>query len=165
LRAVALGRIGAPHGVRGWCRVQSWTRPHAAILEFERWLVGDGDERRVVHPLEGRETAKGLVVRLAECGDRDAVTALRHATVAVPRDELPELADGEWYWADLEGLRVETSDGVDLGRVDHLLETGANDVLVVRGDRERLIPWETESVVVAVEPDADRLVVDWDPEV
>jgi 16S rRNA processing protein RimM len=162
MRAVAIGRIGAPHGVRGWCRVQSWTRPPEAILAFERWLIGD--EHHAYRVVESRETAKGLIVRLAACRDRDAALALRHAIVAVPRDELPALPEGEWYWADLEGLRVETTDGVELGRVDHLLETGANDVLVVRGDRERLIPWETQSVVRSVEPDAERLVVDWDPD-
>lgn len=164
MRAVALGRIGAPHGVRGWVRVQSWTRPPAAILEFNRWLVGSLDDPVPYGVAEVAQTAKALLVRLEGVRDRDDAAALRHATVAVERSELPELDAGEWYWADLEGLRVETTDGVALGRIDHLLETGANDVLVVRGDRERLIPWETQRVVRAVEPEYGRLVVDWDPD-
>lgn len=164
MRAVALGRIGAPHGVRGWVRVQSWTRPPAAILEFDRWLVGSLDAPVAYDVAEVAQTAKALLVRLDGVRDRNGATALRHATVAVERSELPELEAGEWYWADLEGLLVETTDGVALGRIDHLRETGANDVLVVRGDRERLIPWETERVVRAVEPEHARVVVDWDPD-
>jgi len=164
MHAVALGRIGAPHGVRGWVRVQSWTRPPAAILEFDRWLVGSPEDPVAYSVAEVAQTAKALLARLEGVHDRDRAVGLRHATVAVERGELPELDTGEWYWADLEGLRVETTDGVALGRIDHLLETGANDVLVVRGDRERLIPWETEDVVRAVEPEHGRLVVDWDPD-
>ncbi len=164
MRPVALGRIGAPHGVRGWVRVQSWTRPPAAILEFDRWLVGRLNNPVAYEVAEVAQVPKGLLVRLAGVTDRDGAAALRHAGVAVDRDELPELDADEWYWADLEGLDVETTDGVALGRIDYLLETGANDVLVVRGDRERLIPWETEQVVCAVEPEQGRVVVDWDPD-
>jgi 16S rRNA processing protein RimM len=163
MRAVALGRIGAPHGVRGWLRVQSWTRPPAAILEFERWLVGPLDVPVAYDIADASQTAKALLVRLAGVGDRDQAAALRHATIAVARGELAELEAGEWYWADLEGLAVETPAGESLGRVAHLMETGANDVLVVRGERERLIPWETERVIRAVEPEQGRIVVDWDP--
>jgi 16S rRNA processing protein RimM len=77
---------------------------------------------------------------------------------------LPSAGEDEYYWADLEGLRVETSEGVDLGIVDHLIETGANDVLIVRGDRERLIPFLRPSVVREIDLDASRIVVEWDPD-
>lgn len=164
MRPVTLGRIGAPHGVRGWVRVQSWTRPPEAILDFDRWLVGADEARREYTIADAGRTAKGLIVRLEGCSDREAAAALRHAPVAVPRAALPEPEPGEWYWADLEGLAVETVDGTPLGRVDHLMETGANDVLVVRGERERLIPWVMDRFVRSVEPEAGRIVVDWDPE-
>lgn len=164
-RPVTIGRIGAPQGVRGWFRVQSFARPPESILDFRHWWVdaGNGWQRRSIR--DSRVQPKGqLAVALDGCDDRDAAAALRHATIAVDRDELPEPERGEWYWVDLIGLAVETTDGIRLGRVDRLLETGANDVLVVRGERERLIPWVPGRFVTAVEPGAGRIVVDWDPE-
>ena len=159
---IALGRVGAPHGVRGWLRVQSWTRPPEAILGFERWLVGtDAAAYRLA---SGSSDSKGLLARLEGIDDRSAAEALKHAEIRIERADLPPPGPGEWYWADLVGLAVETVDGAALGRVDHLLETGANDVLVVRGDRERLVPWIAGEVVQAVDPAQGRIVVDWDPD-
>jgi len=82
----------------------------------------------------------------------------------VPRSALPAAGEDEYYWSDLEGLRVETLEGVDLGTVDHLIETGANDVLIVRGDRERLIPFLRPSVVREIDLVAARIRVAWDPD-
>ena len=84
--------------------------------------------------------------------------------IAVERDQLPELANDEYYWTDLEGLQVRTCAGVTLGRVDHLLATGANDVLVVQGEREHLIPFVLGSVVKAVHLSDGWMEVDWDPD-
>lgn len=163
-RPIVLGRVGAPHGVRGWVRIQSYARPPESILGFARWLLDSGTGWRPRELTDSRITNKGLIARLDGCDDRDAALSLRHAAIAVERDELPELPPGEWYWADLEGLAVETVDGTPLGHVDHLLETGANDVLVVQGERERLIPWIADQVIREVDPGAGRLVVDWEPD-
>jgi len=86
------------------------------------------------------------------------------AEVWIARSSLPAAAPGEYYWADLEGLAVATVEGVDLGVVDHLVATGANDVLVVQGERQRLIPFVTGQFVVSIDLAARRIVVDWDPE-
>lgn len=163
-RPVTLGRVGAPHGVGGWLRVRSAARPPESILEFDHWLIGGPGTWTEYRVLDGRARSNGLVARLDGVADRDAAAALRHAAIAVPRAALPAPAADEWYWADLVGLAVETVDGTPLGRVDGLLETGANDVLVVRGERERLIPWLPGRVVMRVEAGAGRLVVDWDPD-
>ena len=82
----------------------------------------------------------------------------------MPRDRLPPPAPGEYYWADLEGLAVETTEGVPLGKVSHLFETGANDVMVVEGERKRLLPFVTGQYIVSVDFEAGRIVVDWDPD-
>ena len=158
------GRSGAPHGVRGEVRVRSYARPPESILEFEHWWLDAGDGWRVWTVHRSRVQNNGIVVALAGCDDRETAASLRHAVIAVPRSALPEPAPDEYYWHDLVGLRVETADGVDLGYVDHLFETGANDVLVVQGDRERLIPWVQGREVRAVEPSEGRIVVDWDPD-
>lgn len=164
MRRVTLGRIGAPYGVRGWVRIHSDARPPESILDFERWWVETRDGTRELNVIASQYRQRDLVARLEGCEDRDAAARLRHGLISVPAESLPDPDEDEWYWHELIGLQVVTTDGTPLGRVDHLIETGANDVLVVRGERERLIPWIPDEVIRSVEPDADRMVVDWDPE-
>ena len=113
---------------------------------------------------EAKTHGKGLVAKFKGCDDRDAAARLNGQEIAIRRDQLPPAEEGEYYWRDLQGLEVLTLDGVSLGKVDHLLETGANDVLVVKGDRERLIPYVTGPIVKAVDLKAGTLQVDWDPD-
>jgi 16S rRNA processing protein RimM len=106
-----------------------------------------------------------MVAQLPGVDDRDQAAALIGTDIHVAREQLPPPAKGEYYWVDLEGLEVVTTDNVELGRVSHLFATGANDVVVVRdGTRERLIPFVQGSYVRSVDLSAGRMVVDWDPE-
>lgn len=159
---LVLGRIVGVYGVRGWVRVFTETEPREAILGYSPWLLGPHHEPRVV--VAGRRHGKGVVARLAGCEDRDQAIALVDQEIAVDRDQLPPSLPDEPYWTDLEGLEVWTLDGVRLGVVDHLFSTGVNDVLVVLGDRERLLPFAWGDVVSAVDLDQGRIEVDWDPD-
>lgn len=159
-RLVVLGRIAGVYGVRGWVRVHSDTAPRENILRYSPWMVG-GQPRTVA---EGRRHGKGLVARLEGCDDRDQAVTLVGQSIEIRRDQLPPPRPDEFYWADLEGLQVETLEGVDLGVVDHLFETAANDVVVVRGERERLIPFLWGDVIKDVDFSAGLLRVDWDPD-
>ena len=162
-RLVTLGRISGLHGVQGWLKIYSDTRPRENILNYSPWYLqrGQGWEKWI--PENGRRQGKLVVAKLQGCNDREAARELMEAVIAVHRSQLPETAD-EFYWADLEGLQVVTTQGVELGRVSHLFETGANDVLVVRGDRERLLPWIWEQVIQDVNLEQGRIIVDWDLE-
>ncbi len=151
-------------GVQGWVRVMSHTEPRKNILAYSNWQIRRGESWQTLKLLEGRLQGKGVVVRLEGLDDRDVARGLVGCDIAINRDELPPLADDEYYWSDLQGFDVVTTDGVVLGQVDHLFETGANDVLVVRGDREHLIPMVFEQYVKDVDLDAGRIEVDWDPE-
>jgi 16S rRNA processing protein RimM len=155
-----MGRVAAPFGVKGWVRIQVFTEALDSLLDYPTWWVGrEGDwhERQVE---EADVHGRTLVARLAGCDDREAAAALAGAQVAVTRDALPEPEAGEYYWRDLQGLRVANLQGEELGTVSHLLETGAHDVLVVEGDRERLIPF-VDAYVVKVDLARGELVVDW----
>ena len=114
--------------------------------------------------LSGRIHGKGLVARLEGVDDRDTAHSLKGFDIAVNRDQLPKTTEGEYYWVDLEGLDVRTIEGVALGKVDYLFETGANDVLVVKGDRERLVPYISDQVIKSVDLQKALIVVDWDPD-
>lgn len=162
--AVTLGRIAAPFGVKGWVKVQSFTEPQEGLLGYRQWHVDvPGAGPRVLHPVEGRRHGHLLAVRLDGVASREAAAGLRNCDVRVPREDLPDPGPGQYYWADLVGLAVETTDGVGLGRVDHFVETPANPVMVVIGERERwlpLVPRHLKQVDLA----AGRVVVDWDPD-
>ena len=164
-RLVLLGRIVAVHGVRGEVKLESFTEPREQIFRYRPWLLRGPAAELTVERARGRGQGKGLVAELPGVADRDAALALVGAEIRVPRAALPEPAPGEYYWFDLEGLEVATLQGVPLGRVSHLVATGANDVLVVRdGERERLIPFIPGHFVSRVDLDEGRITVDWDPE-
>lgn len=156
-RPVVLGRIAGVYGIKGWVRVLSYTRVREDILRYPSWLVGT-EWRRV---RVGRRQGAGVVAQLEGIDDRDQALALVGAEIAVARSDLPALAPGEFYWADLIGLEVVTTQGVALGRVRRLFETGANDVLVIEGERERLLPY-LKDVVKDVDLARGRMTVEWD---
>ena len=166
-RRVEVGRIVAVHGVRGGLKLESWTEPRTQIFEYRPWtpVLSDGS-RRQCSGASGHRQGKGLLAALPEIEDREQALALVGARIEVPRAALPPPAAGEYYWADLEGLRVSNMDNVDLGRVDHVLATGANDVLALIDDagRERLVPFVPDMVIKDVDLESGCLRVDWDPE-
>lgn len=127
-------------------------------------MLKKGDEIKVVNVVDGQLQGKTIVAQLAGVNDRGQAAGLMGWDVFITQDQLPAAAKGEYYWSDLVGLKVETIDGVQLGVVDSLLETGANDVIVVQGERERAIPFLQGQTVIDIDLDAGRIVVDWDPE-
>lgn len=164
---VGLGRISGTYGVRGWVKIFSYTQPRERILEYSTWhLAADeppaAEPAAATHLESGRRHGKGIVAKLAGIEDRDAAVALIGSGIYVPREALPHAAPGEYYWADLEGLEVCDTHGMSLGVVDHLLETGAHDVMVLAGDANRLIPFVPETVVVRVDLERGVITVDWD---
>lgn len=161
---LVVGRISGLYGVRGWLKIYSHTQPRENIIGYSPWLIGTEGAWRSVAVEDGRAQGKGVVAKLAGYDDRDAAAALIGHEIAIRRDQLERLTAGEYYWADLEGLRVVTLDGVELGVVDHLFETGANDVVVVRGDRERLVPFVRGDVIRKIDLQGGVMEVDWDPD-
>lgn len=162
-RRILLGRIHGAFGVRGELKLESFTEPAAQILRYQPWTVRDPQGReREIPGARGRNTAKGVVLQLPGVEDRDAAEALRGSEVFVPRSALPPPGPGEYYWVDLEGLRVVNLEGADFGTVSHLFSTGANDVLVAQGDRERMIPFVEPDYIRSVDFDAGVVTVDWD---
>ena len=161
---LVMGRILAPYGVKGWVRVVTFTEAPENLLAYSPWhlmLNGRWQEAEVLH---GREHGKGLVVQLAGCEDRDAAAVFSGTDIGVYRSQLPAPDADEYYWSDLVGLQVYTTQGALLGVVDHLIETGANDVLVIRGEREHLVPFVREQVIRSIDLEAGVMRVDWDPD-
>lgn len=166
---VTVGRITAVYGVRGWVKVYSHTQPMDNILRFDRWWLQGQDGWEPLKIDRGRRRGKGLIAHIEGVDDRNDAAHYCQRDIAIRRSDMPRLEEGEFYWHQLEGLRVISHfDGreYDFGRVERLMETGANDVLVVRGGeggRERLIPYLPNEFVTCIDLDAGVITVAWDP--
>lgn len=170
---LTVGRITGVFGIKGWVKVKSHTRPEDSILEYQPWWVKTRHGVKEVEIAQQQMSNKGLMVRLEGVEDRTAAEDYIRCDIAVEKQVLPELDDQDFYWHQLVGLNVVScSDGQEivLGKVDHLIETGANDVLVVKptatsiDDQERLVPYVFEQYVLEVNLDSEVIKVDWDPE-
>lgn len=162
---VTLGHVSGAHGIQGWIKVHSETSPRENILGYSPWQLVHEGRRETREVSSGRLQGKSVVAKLAGCNDRNQAEGLKGAEITVSRAALPETTrPGEYYWADLLGLRVETIDGIELGRIDRLFETGANDVIVVVGERERLVPYIWGQVIREVDLGSGLMQVDWDPD-
>ena len=169
-KPILLGQISGLYGVQGWVKIFSYTSPRENILNYSPWLLGNDSagettkKWKSVHIRSGRKAGKTLVCHIEGYDDPETARKLIGTDIAINRDQLAATEQGEYYWSDLQGLKVETLTGQHLGTVDHLFETGANDVLVLKGERKRLIPYITGQTVIKVDLENGVMQVDWDPD-
>jgi 16S rRNA processing protein RimM len=160
-RRIEVGRLGAPHGVRGWLRVQSFTEPPQRLFEWKVWrLRPEHGPERDVKLLEARPQGNGWIARLDGIDERDAASRLTGQMVLIDRELLPPTAGREHYRDDLIGFEAKNVDGALLGVVDHFVDTPGNVVMVIKGAREHLVP-VTAQHLRSVDKDARRVIVDW----
>jgi 16S rRNA processing protein RimM len=169
-KVLVAGKITGAYGVKGWVKIHSYTEPQENFLQFGEWRL---QRRGVLEPIDfdaGKRHGKGLVAHIAGVDDRAQAESYRGLEVAVSATELPALEEGDYYWHQLQGLQVWCVAGNYrnlLGEVDYLIDTGANDVLVVRAcagsidDRERLIPYLPGDVVTRVDLEQGVIEVNW----
>ena len=167
---IVVGKFGATYGIRGWLKVFSYTDNTESIFDYSPWFVEQGG-KWVEYKVESwKRHNKGLVVKLDGLDVREDAQLMTNFEILIDPAVLPELPEDEFYWRDLIGMQVVTDKGYDLGTVSDLLETGSNDVLVVKanlkdafGQKERLIPFLEEQVIKHIDREAQRIEVDWDP--
>jgi len=157
---VVMGRIAAPFGIKGWVKVQSFGDDPGTLMDFESWRVGRGAVQTHYTVEAIKDHSNALVAKLVGVDDRDAAYALRGQEISVERRHLPPPADDEFYWSDLIGLKAVNRQGIELGRVDSLMESGAHDLLVIKGKREYLIPFVAQ-FVGKVDVAGGQVEVDW----
>ena len=167
---VTLGKVGAVYGIKGWLKIHSFTDDQEAILDYFPWSLKLGNKIQSVDITDWRKHNNGLVVKVAGIDDRDIAQKLVGSEIFVSEEALSDLPDGEFYWRDLIGMAVVTDKGYDLGLVSDIMETGANDVLVVKanlkdgfGKKERLIPYLVDQVILSISIEDKQICVDWDP--
>ena len=173
---LAVAKIVGVYGIKGWVKLKVNLETPASLASLKPQFLTDSRQRssRPIRVLNVRAQGKGYIASLEGVEDRNAAELLRGYDIMVPKSALPDLEEGEFYWDDLVGCTVRTSDGegnlIDLGTVNYLLETGANDVLVVRAsetsidDRERLIPYVEGDVILKVDLAEAVIDVKWHPD-
>lgn len=167
---LVVGRITSVYGVKGWVKLYSHTDPIEGIFKYPNWWLKTQKGWQPIVLNQGRLQGRGLVASVNGYTDRDQVKEICGSDIYIEQKELPKLDAGDYYWGQLEGLKVTTKEGIFLGKVEQLMETGANDVLVVRAcegslDREeRLIPYVPDMYVLNVDLEQQSMLVDWDPE-
>ena len=162
---ISVGEISGVFGIKGWVKVFSLTEPRENILTYSPWILKKGSEVKEVKLIDGKRQGKSVVASIEGISDRNVAESFCGWEILINKSQLPETEEGVYYWADLVGLLVQTEQGVNLGVVDYLLETGANDVLVVKDDeQERLIPFINGQVVKKIDLAGKQMIVDWDPD-
>lgn len=159
---VIMGRIVAAQGLQGWVKVQAFTEYLDSLLDYHTWYLGkDKHPWREFKVLECNVHTKVLVAKLEGIADRTAAEKCKGMLIAVPRSSLPEKSEDEYYWSDLIGMKVVNLQDAELGMVESLIETGANDVLCVRNENgEILVPFLAQ-VVQQVSMKEKLIRVDW----
>jgi len=163
-RRILVGRIAGIYGVKGWLKIVSYTRPPENVFMYRPWLIKQDDTWQETGLLEGKVHGKGLIAALEGITDRDIARGLVGTDIGIYRAQLPELPPGEYYWDDLRDMQVSNRQGKVLGRLKEILETGANDVLVVEGEGRHLIPMIWDMYVMGVDHTRGIIEVDWEPE-
>jgi 16S rRNA processing protein RimM len=169
-KSAVMGKITSVYGVKGWVKVISYAQEKENLCNFNNWVLDNSGVISTVKVKSCKSHGGGLVAQLEGCDDRELAKQYCGSLVTIPQSELPDLEIGEYYWHQLEGMNVITTESVLLGKVSHLIETGSNDVLIVKkckdslDGKERLIPYLPDQVVQSVDLDSNVIKVDWDPD-
>lgn len=166
---IIVGKIGAPYGVKGWVKINSFTQQKESIFDYAPWQLRGASNNQELQVDQWRTHAKSLIAKLDGVDDRNAAELIKNADISILASQLPDL-DNDFYWKDLIGMQVVSDEGYKMGVVKDMFETGANDVMQVKanindafGQKERLIPFLYDSVVLNVDKQGKTITVDWDP--
>lgn len=168
---VVVGKIGSCYGVKGWLKITAYTDSVEGIFDYSPWFLNEQGKWREVKVSQWRFHGKSVVAALEGVNDRDQAQMLTNCEIGILADQMPELPSDEFYWRDLIGCDVINTKGYNMGVVDQILETGSNDVLMVKanakdafGKTERMIPFLPGQFVLEVKLAEKQIIVDWDPD-
>jgi len=159
---IIVGKFGSTYGVNGWIKIHAYTEFNENILEYRPWYIQRENKWTPITIESGRMQGDRVLVKLAGINSPEEARLMTGVPIAVTRSQLPKLKENEYYWSDLIGLTVINKDGAVLGKVVYLMETGSNDVLVIKGDKEHAIPYLFGTVIKDIDLNKHEIHVDWE---
>lgn len=161
-KKIILGRIGRPHGIKGWIRIISYTTPEDNITQYQNLYLLKDNQWTEFHNIEYKQINSKIYLKIPHCDTPEMASQYTHQQIGVNRSALPDVTNhDEYYWEDLIGLTVFTPSGDTMGTVTGFMETGSNDVFIVKGEQRHLIPF-TESAILTIDLENQKIIADWD---
>lgn len=161
---VVVGKFGRPQGLTGLVRVFSYTYPKDNLYDYKNWHAKINHVFQEIKPVALQKNNKFDLVKIAGYESREQAEMLTNIEIVIEEKQLPLLAENEYYWRDLIGMEVHNNHGVNLGKVTEMLDTGANDVVVVEGEKRYLIPYIHDDFILNIDDNNKLITVDWDPD-
>jgi len=159
---VIIAKIGSTYGLKGWVKVFSYSEDSTRILDYKSWYIEDKETWTLTHAQERQTHGKLVIAKFPGFETPEQARSLTGKKIAVRCSDLPTLSKNQYYWRDLEGLTVINQHGESMGKVIYLMETGANDVLVVKGEKEIAIPYLLGTVVTRIDLEKQEIHVNWE---
>ena len=162
-KKIYLGKITGVHGIKGWLKIQSFSSPPENILNYPSWIINNQGEEDFYSIEQGRKQNNKIVVKLEKIDDRNTAESLINSKIQIQRSDLPKLSNENYYWSDLVGLSVLNSEETVIGKIESLIETGANDVMVIitSKDERILIPFVIHEIIKEVNLELNYIKIDW----
>ena len=162
-KKVFLGKITGVYGIKGWLKIQSFTSPPENILNYPSWIIDNQGIEDLYSVTQGRKHNNKIIVKLEKIDDRTTAESLINSKIQILRSNLPKLSNENYYWSDLEGLSVLNSEEKVIGKIESLIETGANDVMVIitLKDERILIPFVMHEIIKEVSVEQNYIKIDW----
>ena len=162
-KKIYLGKITGVHGIKGWLKIQSFSSPPENILNYPQWIINNQGEEDFYSIEQGRKQNNKIVVKLEKIDDRNTAESLINSKIQILRSDLPKLSNENYYWSDLVGLSVLNSEETVIGKIESLIETGANDVMVIitLKDERILIPFVMHEIIKEVNVELSYIKIDW----
>ena len=162
-KKIYLGKITGAHGIKGWLKIQSFSSPPENILNYPSWIINNQGEEDFYSIEQGRKQNNKIVVKLEKIDDRNTAESLINSKIQILRSDLPKLSNENYYWSDLVGLSVLNSEEKVIGKIESLIETGANDVMVIitLKDERILIPFVMHEIIKEVNVELNYIKIDW----
>ncbi|VEB35107.1 ribosome maturation factor RimM [Legionella cherrii] len=159
---IVIARFGRPHGVKGFVTVHSFTEPRDNVLKYTNWHAFINNKWQPIKLLRAEVQTKSIIAQIEGYPERESVAHLTNIEIAVQQEQLETLKPGEYYWHQLIGMNVINQKGQSFGTVTEIIPTGANDVLVVEGNKRHLIPYLLDQFILDIDTNQQLITVDWD---
>ena len=162
-KKIYLGRITGVHGIKGWLKIQSFSSPPENILNYPIWIINHQGEEDFYSIERGRKHHNKIIVKLEKIDDRTTAESLINSKILILRSDLPKLSNENYYWSDLVGLSVLSSEEEVIGKIESLIATGANDVMVINTSKDErvLVPFVMHEIIKEVNVELNYIKIDW----